>query len=370
MRSFFAKTTPIAVDLGSGSLRAVQLEQTSDGVAVRHWLRHTTPLKDDEPVCPSDRGPIPPEVNVRREAGFVGREAVLCLGLNEVECCPLRVPENLLNLGREQLLGALKHEVARQLSSPIDTVELDYWRLVPTEVDGPNVMVAAAKQAAIQQIIEWADAQRLTCRRIDLAPLAAMRTCAAMVGSQRSESILGVLDIGRTSSRLCIGIGDVPIYVRRMQRGGDAMTQRISDELQVGRAVAERYKTRFGIAGPATGYRPFQPGDEAADEQRMASILQSVLHPIIQGWCEEVKSSFHYAMEYYPGRPIGGLMLVGGGANLGGLCERTGQMLGIEVVRPSGAALPGRMASLTQMQDEVLAEMAGPIGSCLGEMAA
>jgi type IV pilus assembly protein PilM len=368
MRTLFARTTPIAVDLGSGSLRAVQLERTSGRVTARHWLRHVARPTEENLSIAADQVVVPPDVRIREDGGFVGREAVLCLGLNEAECYPLRVPENLLSLNREQLLGALRHEIARQLSSSIETVELDYWRLVPTDIDGPNVMVAAAQKAAIQQILNWAQVQKLVCRRIDLAPLASMRACAAMVGTEHADSILGVLDIGRRGSRLCVGVGSVPVYIRRMQRGGDAMTQRIAEELQIGLPVAERYKIRFGISGSQTGYRPFSPGDDAADEHRMGSILQGVLQPIIHGLCEDVKSSFHYAMEYYPGLPVGGLILVGGGANLKGLPERLGQVLGINVRRPAGTALPENMASLAEMQDDVLTEMAGPIGLGLAEM--
>lgn len=369
MRKLLAKRTPIAVDLGAGSLRAVQLEQTDRGISVRHWMRRVPSAAEVEQSVAADQPPVPPRLRIRDESGFIGREAVLCLGLNEVECCPLRVPDNLLSLGREQLLHALQHEVSRQLSISIEAAQLDYWELVPADVEGPNLMVAAARKSAVQQVIDWVTEQKLVCRRIDLAPLAAMRACAAMLGPSHSESILGVLDIGRRGSRLCVGIGSVPVYIRKMQRGGDAMTQRIADELEVSRPIAERYKTRFGVSVSQAGYRPFDKNVETIDEQRMSSILQGVLQPIIHGLCEEVKNSFHYAMEYYPGRPIGGLVLVGGGATMKGLCESLSHLLGIDVRRPTGAGLPEDMALLAEMQDDVLTEMAGPIGLGLAEIA-
>ena len=146
------------------------------------------------------------------------------------------------------------------------------------------------------------------------------------------------------------------------------MTQRIAGELDVSWSIAERYKHRYGIAGPDTGYRPLLSADTTVDEHRMSGILQGVLSPIIHGLCEEIKSSFHYAMEYYPGRPVGGLMLVGGGAGLKGLSEKLQHLLGIEVGRPSAAVLPEALASLSALPEDVLAEMVDSIGLGLAEI--
>jgi Tfp pilus assembly PilM family ATPase len=368
MWSPFVRTTPIAIDLGSGALRAVQLERTDGHVIVRRWARHVLPPGVGTEGQSSGERYRLPDVSLGGQAGFAGNEMVVSLGPPEVECCPLRVPESLLNLDRDGLLAALRHEVAGQLSSPIEAVDLDFWRLVPSETDGPNLMVAAAASSAVRQVIDWATSQKLVCRRIDLSPLAALRACAAIAATTPGDCITGVLDIGRRAARLYIGIGETPIYIRRMQRGGDTMTERIAAELEVSPPVAERYKHRYGIGGPQTGYRPLAAADGAVDEHRMRAILQSVLQPLIHGLCEEIKSSFHYAMEFHPGRSVGGLMLIGGGGNLAGLAERLKELLGIEVSRPSGAALPEALAPLSALPDEALTEMIVPIGLGLAEI--
>ena len=52
----------------------------------------------------------------------------------------------------------------------------------------------------------------------------------------------------------------------------------------------------------------------------------------------EVKRSYEYALACYPGRPVGQLVLVGGGARMRNLPEFLGNALGINV-RAAGSLL-------------------------------
>ncbi len=350
-------------------VRAVQLQQTADGCVVSHWMQR---VFTDSP--PNDEGndqsrPGYYAVNLRSGERFVGREVVLSLSPPEVECFPLRVPNNLLGMEREVLLHNLGLEISRHLPTPVEEVELDLWKLVPANNDGPNVMVAAARKDIIQQLLEWLNAQGCYVRRIDLAPLASMRACLQDTeGEEEQEAITGVLDFGRRGARLYIGVGQTPVYVRRTQKGGEEMTRRIAEELGVDWKVAERYKRRFGISTLSGSYRPVLAKDNVMDENRMASILLGIVKPIINGLSEEIKRSFQYAMEFYPGRRINGLLVVGGGSNLKELCPLLQNKLGIDVHRVGGEQVKRRIGNLARMPEQMVSEMISPLGLGLGEM--
>lgn len=385
---------PVAVDIGAGGVRAVQMERRGSSLVIRHWAHVSTPgapsaeRAPDAPACSEHAQPrpvaavhtLPPTLD--RDL-FVGNEVVVAINPPDVECTPLRVPDNLLKLERNTLINAIRHEVSRNINLPIDGVETDIWRLVPGHRDSPNLMVAAARRETIARILAWVNSQKLICRRIDVGPLAALRVCARMPHPPAEDHLWGVLDVGRSAIRLYIGLGETPVYVRCMSRSGEEMTRRIGEELGVSPKVAESYKCHYGVqaaangelvaahaGGPGSGghYRPLTSGDDAVDSHRMAGILLSVLRPIIRGIGEEIQRSFRYAMGLYLDRPIAGLWLVGQGANMQGLAETLSPMLGIHVHRLSTAMLPSNIVAPHNMGDDVVPQLATCLGLSLGEM--
>ncbi|MBI4581328.1 MAG: pilus assembly protein PilM [Planctomycetes bacterium] len=361
---------PIAVDLGAACLRAVQLERRGGRLAVRHWMQVPVPHEGLAGAEGKDgNGPAPPAPLPRldREA-FLGDEVVVSLHPPEVECTPLRVPDNLLALGQAALVAAIRHEVSRNISLPVDEVEMDVWRLGSGQLDSPNLMVAAARRDRIQRTLAWLDDQKLVCRRIDVGPLVALRACAGFSAQPNADHLWGVLDVGKSAVRLYIGVGEVPVYVRCMARGGEEMTRRISEDLGVSRGVSESYKRHYGVQSAEGHYRPASPMDDAVEGRRMAAILLGVLRPIIRSIGEEVQRSFRYAMGLYPDRPISGLWVIGGGAGLAGLTDLLAEMLGIAVHRVTAGHLGGGLIVPPTLSDETVPQLAACLGLCLGEM--
>ncbi len=363
---------PIALEVGTAGLRAVQLERRGQNLAVRHFWRQTVLAK---PAAETEgKSVAAPEHLAATKLppialdGFVGNEVVVGLSPPEVECTPLRVPDSLLKLEHRALLGAIRHEVGRSISLPVEEVELDIWRLVPGHSDSPNLMVAAAPRKVIQQILAWLDEQRLRCKRIDVGPVAALRACARLADRSADDHLWGVLDFGRTTARLYIGIGQVPVYVRCVPRAGEEMTRRISEELGVSRESAESYKRYYGVQNCDGHFRTPMSTEDVVNSRRMAGILLGVVRPIIRGVGEEVQRSFRYAMGLYPDRPIAGLWLVGGGASLGGLTESLREMLGISVVRVGIESLPSELAFPPSLPDDAVPELATCLGLGFGEL--
>ena len=147
------------------------------------------------------------------------------------------------------------------------------------------------------------------------------------------------------------------------------MTRRIAGELGVDEATADRYKRHFGVAAPEGSYRPMAALTSDVDEERMACILLGVLQPILKGMAGEIEKSFRYAMALYPDRPLSGLILTGGSANLDGLADVLGRMLGIRVQRISTDRLVGPRDNTPGLPDEALPGMTTALGLAMGALA-
>ncbi len=308
-----------ALDLGSENCRLVQLGGEHGSLTVREWRR----LEGEAAALPL----------VPLGQAVPGRRVSLALSPPDVECCPLRVPEGVLGLEHQALIQAIRHEVGRHIANPVEQVELDAWPLPRSAAEGPNIMVAAAPKQALQGVLDWLDARSIQCSGIDVGPLAATRACLHLCDRPAEHQLWGVLDIGRQAVRLYVVIGETPVYVRCMLRGGLEMSRRIAAELGVELDVAESYKRHYGIGGTDDHYRHSDRAEQTVDEFRMAGILMGVLRPILRGIGEEVQRSFRYAMGLYPDHPLRDLLLIGAGAGLTGLPEALGQMLGIPVSR-------------------------------------
>lgn len=369
MWSRLNKVAPIAVDVGSAHLRAAQIEKRNGHFVIRHWASGAVPGRAE----PAPDGQKPDRVEdalpLNLLEAFAGREVVLAIGPPDVEFCALQVPDALLRGEHCNLIRGVRHEVGRHIRQPIDSVELDVWPLVAGHRDGCNVMAAAARRDSIDHLLRVMGTRGYSCSRIDLSPLATLRSCARMVDGFETEHLWGALDIGRSASRLYIGIGETPVYVRCLLSGGDAMTQRIADELGVDAATAERYKRHFGVAAPDGSYRPMAALTSDVDEERMACILLGVLQPILKGVAVEIEKSFRYAMALYPDRPVSGLILTGGSANLEGLSDVFGRMLGIRVQRIRTDRLVALRGDEPGLPDEAVPGMTTALGLGMGALA-
>lgn len=376
--SRFHNPPPIALDFGATTVRAIQLVSGRSGLRVQHWVSQPLPSSavrpsvEDEPDAkkPSAENAVPEWTQTRLTGmkAFAGREVVTALAPPDVELCSLHVPDKLLEQDTGRLLRAIRSEVARHVSVPIESTEMDVWRLPPGQPNGPNLMVAAAKRSVIQALIAWLSAQKLTCRRIDVAPLAALRVCSRMTRDQSPDHLWGVLDIGLRASRLYLGRGEVPVYVRSLRASGDLMTRRLVNELGIDIETAERYKRHFGINTTSGSYRPSLSESESLEADRMASILQGTLMPIVRGMAQDIEKSFRYAIDLYPGLPVSELILVGGGGNLAGLAELLSSILGLEIRRATGDALGLNNANHPALQQRVFGEMVTCFGMCYGEV--
>ncbi len=371
-------TAPIALDLGATTVRAVQLMPGRSGLRVQHWLSQPLPgaadrraAEDRQEEKPSSVEARPPEWSQAKLTGtdaFAGREVVTALAPPDIDVCSLHVPEKLLEQDRDRLVRAIRSEVARHVSIAVDAAEMDAWRLPPGQPNGPNLMVAAAKRSVIQALLAWLGSQKLTCKRIDVAPLAALRVCSRMVRDPSPDHLWGVLDVGLRASRLYLGKGDTPVYVRSLRASGDLMTRRLVNELGIDIQTADRYKRHFGLSTASGSYRPSLSDTESLEADRMASILQGTLMPIVRGMAQDIEKSFRYAIDLYPGLPVSELLLVGGGSNLRGLGELLSNILGIEVRPASAESLGLANANHPSLQGRVFGEMATCFGMCFGEV--
>ncbi len=363
--------SPIAIDVGAASLRAVQLEKNGHGPTIRHWTQQfLSQAGCEKPAAAGGLAlPVLERARLAGMKGFSGHTVVAALGPPDVEICTIRVPDRLLQQERAAVMRSIRHEVSKHVRIPVETAELDGWPLPPGgPADGPNLMVAVAPQQVVREFLSWVESQDLLCTRIDLAPLAIMRACGEMISDLKTSDLWGVLDIGLRSSRVYLGLGETPVYVRCLRASGDLMTRRIMNELGVDLTTAERYKRHYGIQAESGGYRPMSGPQDGVDDRRMSAILLGILTPILRGMAQDIEKSFRYVMDLYRNLSVSELILVGAGSTLDGLPEVMGKFLGIRVRRIVADRWTAEGNRHPALAENVLPGMVGCLGLGCGEL--
>ena len=322
--------TPIGLDIGASSVRAVQVVRADE----RHTVTRFSAV--ERQTGGSDDGKreklLATCVRACFESGeFRGRRAVAALNPPAVEVHTLELPEAVLAGKDANTPQVVRWEVERLSSRGGGELETRHWSLPRTTATAPNTIAVAAQRGVLLQVLEASEEGGMSCERIDIAA-AALARFGAILKAWSPEEVWGVLDIGYDESRLVLCVGETPVVVRRAGSGGRAWTQRIADSLQLSQQAAETHKREHGIALTGRGVRTRSGG---APHDEVGAILLTALRSELTELASEVKRSYEYALSCYPSHRVGELALVGGGAALGHLPEFLGGLLGIPVRRGS-----------------------------------
>ncbi len=363
----------VAIDRGACSFRAAQLVFTPEGPGVAHWINVENlpkPPAKDAPAAaatPPAACPAPMEA-LAMESGleqFGTTRASLVAA--DVDYCLLQVPPAILSQEHDTLAQAIRWEVGRQLTWPVEEAELGAWALPAPMSSGSNAMAVAARRSGIVSSVETLDARHMECECVEPAAPALIRACRATAQCEHGE-IWGVLDLGHAANRLYLAIEAGVVYARHVRGSGQAWTQAIAAELRIDPAIAEQYKRKYGIGTDPRGCRVLMGTMEPCNEAALPGVLLAVLKGAMTDLVTDVERAFRFVMEQYPRRQPGALVLAGGGSRMPGLAEWMARELGVRVA-PAGAQ--GVLAvdpSHPLARPANFSVMAGCIGLAMAEM--
>jgi Tfp pilus assembly PilM family ATPase len=359
----------VAVDRGACSFRAIQLVFDEGGPRIAHWINVETPPGPAAQEAASDAGlgPSGPPALAAGLAQFGTRRAGLVVDSPDVDYCLLQVPEAVLAQNAQLVAQAIRWEVGRQLTWPVEEAELAAWPLPAPMGSGSNAMAVAARRANIVSTVEMLESQRMDCECVEPAAPALVRACRGTSQCQSGE-IWGVLDLGHTANRLYLAVDSAVAYARNVRGAGHAWTEAIARELRIDCHVAEQYKRKYGIGSDPRGCRMMMGAMEPLGESALPGVLLAVLKTTLADLVSDVERAFRFLMEQYPQRQPGALVLAGGGSRMPGLAQWIAKELGIRVT-PAASERPLQIdASNPLAKPANYAVMAGCIGLALAEM--
>jgi type IV pilus assembly protein PilM len=318
----------IGLDLGATSVRAASLTiKVRDGrpeVQVRTLGGVPLPIGTVVNGEVVDRPALTAALKSLWKRYDIGsRDVILGVANPQVLVRELRVPD----LDAEQRARALPFQARDVIAMPLEQVVLDFAPLGLPATDTQLVegLLVASPRAPVISAIKAVEAAGLKVVRVDLASFAVLRSSA-----DGAFGVEVVIDLGAHLTTIVVHQNGIPRLVRTLARGGEELTARLAERLEVSVEAAEDAKCANGLD----------------TDQEISAILKELVGPLLA----EIRSSVNYFRSGHPGSQIERVSLTGGASALTGLAAVLAQQLGVpaEAVSPTRLLQPpGKQTSKT-----------------------
>ena len=327
---------PIGVDIGTRSVKLLQLRQRQGQLVLQAAARAEIPGLDAGP----GRTAAIVETLRRLLAGgaFVGRRCVSSLPARQVVSRSIRLPQ----MPDDERVRAVRFEAQDRFGFDLDQARLEYFIAGEarrgTEVRD-ELLLFAASGDTLRQHVEEIAAAGLVVEAIDLQPCALHRALRRVLPPEPA-ALQALIDIGAGGTQLIMLQGDRMVFYKHIEVGGEAFTSAASQKLGLGREEAGQLLTQVA-----------QGVDAGANPQLAQAVLDAV-RPALEEVGRELDMCLRYYVVTFRGTRPEHAYLVGGHAASVRIAESLGQTIGAQL---RGAAPLGTIVQDTPLIDPAAA---------------
>jgi len=297
----------VGLDIGTSSVRMVQLQKDETGYAV--VAANITEIPDNKDDISHREAEIVRAIRKCVHAAKVQtRRAVCSVSGPEVAVRAFSFPP----LKDEEVESAVMLEAAQVCPFNIDDAVVDY-QLMPNGEDVKGILVAATNDVVKRKkhLVEKAS---LECVLLDVDSLALLNCFGEHTKKRSADSAVAILDVAESSSIVAIVSEDTPPFVRNMHYAGADILSRMSAEL------AEPPET---VAGALAGC-----DNPTIDAKRLRGSLERACQKLITGVTDTLR--YHTAQE--KSSPVEKMYVCGSFSMAEGLVDVLGRELGLKTL--------------------------------------
>ncbi len=299
---FGQKKSVLGVDIGSSSIKIVQIDSTGNPRLETYGM-----VDIAEPITSQTTDEKVHQIaellkNLIDKAKVTTKDCIMSLPNSAVFTSVIDMPK----MGDKEMESAMQFEAKKYVPLPFSEVTLS-WTIISENDDGASnrvLLIAVPKQ--IRDIyIKLFQLAGLNLEIIEIEALALIR--ALVVDSKKNDVII---DIGAKVTGLnFVRHGSLQL-TRNLSIGGDTITDRIAQELNLSTDRAEQFKRDFGLHG--------------------TDFLPEAVKPVLN----TIKTEVSQIMGIYKAHNVVAdrVVLVGGGSQLPGIAEYFTAELGVPTV--------------------------------------
>jgi type IV pilus assembly protein PilM len=335
----------VGLDIGSSSIKAVELKKTRNGIEVTHI--GLEPLASDIVVDSMivDSGSVATAITkIFADNNIKGRAVATSVSGHSVIVKPVKMP----TMSDQELAQQILTEAAQYIPFDIADVNIDY-QILSENLDGPqmDVLLVAVKK---DKILNYTNVLSLAGKSpaiVDIDAFA-LQNCYEYNYEPAPGSTVALLNLGASVMNINIVKGTTPLFTRDVSIGGHQYTDSLQKELDLSFEDAEALKL-----GQKVG---------TVSEDAKLPILQQVTEIIVL----EIQKTFDFFRATAAGEHIERIYMAGGSSQVPGLIEALRQefSLPVEILNPfQKIELPTGLG--TEFLDQNAGQLAVAVGLAL-----
>jgi len=337
--------TIVGLDIGSSSIKAVELKKSRGDIEVVHI--GLEPLSPDIVVDSMivDSGSVSSAITKIFNENNIKSKAV-ATSVSGHSVIVKRIP--MSSMDDSELAGSISTEAAQHIPFDIADVNVDY-QILSDDTGGPqmDVLLVAVKKDKILNYTNVLSLAGKTPAVVDIDAFA-LQNCYEWNYEPAPGATVALLNLGASVMNINIVKGATPLFTRDVSVGGNQYTDSLQKELDLSFDDAELLKL-----GNKVG---------TVSEDAKMPILQQVTEIIVL----EIQKTFDFFRATAAGEHIERIYLAGGSAKVPGLMEALRQefSLPVEPLNPFQRITPGSGVP-TDLIDRNAGQLAVAVGLAL-----
>lgn len=313
-----AKQQSIGLDIGTHSIKLVQVKETKKGYQLLNFGILPLPQEAIVDGTIMDVNAAAEKIrNLLAAEKVKVKEAVISVSGHAVIVKKIKLPL----MSEDQLSESISWEAEQYIPFDIDDVNIDFQILETKEEDmmanQMEIILVAAKKEKINDYTGLILEAGLNPLVVDVDSFA-LQNVFELNHQVDEKEMVALVNIGASVTNINVLKGNISNFTRDITVGGNRYTEAIQKELQVGFRQAEALKMGANMAG-------FSPG-------KIAPIIVSVTKDLAQ----EIRRSFEFFRSASTESEIHKIILSGGCACIPGIDRFFTEALNIptEIIKP------------------------------------
>lgn len=244
MSLFYSKKIHLGIDIGTASIKVVELEHGSGGARLLTY-GFTEDIKEiAREEWQNDSKYTAKIINeICERAGTASRMAVAALPAFSVFSSVL----NLSNIDQKDLASAVRWEAKKVIPLSLEEIVLDWKRVETGEEEGLKnnnikILLTGAPRTLVAKYIDIFKEARINLLSLETETFSLAR---ALLGNCKNTVM--IVEVGMSTTDISVVNRGIPLFSRSIDIGGATITKAISNSLGVGMERAEQFKYDLGI---------------------------------------------------------------------------------------------------------------------------
>lgn len=304
------RQSALGIDIGLSRVKLAQFRTRADGMEL--LAAETLPV----PFPTNGNGDAANFVKqlkrVLLKRHFDPHRAVVTLPPDHLDVRPLTLPVDDRDIAKK-----VRWEAESYLSCDIENAIIDHVVLGEAKSAGERrleVLAAAAERDKIVAALDLLGRADVITTAVDIVPLALCRLLHLTEETSDGAAVAAV-DIGAQTTHAVIMNNHDLRMSRTIDTGGDTFTEAIAAALETSPEEAEVLKCQHGTGRADEGADDGEPG-QSDESSKIAHIINDILRDHLAHLASELSRLFRYFSAQNQGRPVGKVLLVGGGGSL------------------------------------------------------